>query len=175
LTHEQINQVDLLRFKTASKDVFRNCLIVTMSHFGDTIGQIAERLGCSTETVVRIRREYRERGLDALKPVKPPGRPSRATPEFIAAMKQAVDANPQDLGYGFSTWSTKRLAAHLKKITGIGFSEDQLTRLLHRHGYSVQRPKHTMKGKRDEAAYEQAAKELEGLKKKRPAPMPRKS
>ena len=80
LTHEELNLIDLLRLKTLSKDVFRNCLIITMSHFGDTIGHIAERLGCSTETVVRIRREYRERGLDALKPEKPPGRPSRATP-----------------------------------------------------------------------------------------------
>src|ERR1700722_13646855 len=90
LTHEELNLIDLLRLKTLSKDVFRNCLIITMSHFGDTIGHIAERLGCSTETVVRIRREYRERGLDALKPEKPPGRPSRATPEYIAAMKEAV-------------------------------------------------------------------------------------
>ena len=166
LTDEQLNQVDLLRLKTTSKDVFRNCLIITMSDFGDTIGQIAERLGCGTETVVRIRREYRERGLDALKPVKPPGRPSRATLGYIAAMKEVVATNPQDLGYGFATWSTKRLAAHLKRITGVGFSEDQLSRLLHRHGYSVQRPKHTMKGKRDEAAYQQAAKELRHLKKK---------
>ena len=79
LTHEELNLIDLLRLKTLSKDVFRNCLIITMSHFGDTIGHIAERLGCSTETVVRIRREYRERGLDALKPEKPPGRSSRAT------------------------------------------------------------------------------------------------
>jgi transposase len=175
LTHEQLNRVDLLRLKTSSKDVFRNCLIIAMSHFGDTIGQIAERLGCSAETVVRIRREYRARGLDALKPEKPPGRPSRATLGFIAAMKQAVATNPLELGYGFSTWSTKRLAAHLKKITGIGFSEDQLSRLLHRHGYSVQRPKHTMKGKRDEPAYQKAAHELDSLKKKRPVPTPRKS
>jgi transposase len=175
LTPEQLDRIDLLRLKTLSKDVFRNCLILTMSHFGDTIGQIAERLGCSTETVVRIRREYRSRGIDALKPEKPPGRPSRATRGFIAAMKEAVDTNPQDLGYGFSTWSTKRLAAHLAKITGIAFSEDQLSRLLHRHGYTVQRPKHTMKGKRDEGAYQEAAKELELLKKKQPTPTPRKS
>ena len=52
LTHEELNLIDLLRLKTLSKDVFRNCLIITMSHFGDTIGHIAERLGCSTETVV---------------------------------------------------------------------------------------------------------------------------
>jgi transposase len=175
LTHEQLNQIDLLRLRTTSTDVFRNCLIITMSHFGDTIGQIAERLGCGTETVVRIRREYREHGIEALKPRKPPGRPSRATMGFVAAMKEALATNPQDLGYGFSTWSTKRLAAHLKKITGIGFSEDQLSRLLHRHGYSVQRPKHTMKGKRDEAAYQQAAEEVDGLKKKRSVPMPPRS
>jgi transposase len=175
LTHEELNQVDLLRFKTTSADIFRNCLIIVMSHFGDTIAHIAERLGCGTETVVRIRREYRQRGLGALKPQKPPGRPSRATLGFIEAMKEAVATNPQDLGYGFSTWSTKRLAAHLKKITGTSFSEDQLRRLLHRHGYSVQRPKHTMKGKRDEEAYQQAAKKLDRLKKKRLTPKPRRS
>ena len=175
LTHEELNQVDLLRFKTTSADIFRNCLIIVMSHFGDTIAHIAERLGCGTETVVRIRREYRERGLEALKPKKPPGRPSRATLGFIEAMKNAVSTNPQDLGYGFSTWSTKRLAAHLTKTTGTSFGEDQLRRLLHRHGYSVQRPKHTMKGKRDEEAYRQAAQKLDRLKKKRLVPKPRRT
>ena len=67
LTHEELNRIDLLRLKTDSKDVFRNCLIISMSHFGDTISHIAERLRCSRETVVRIRREYRERGLEALR------------------------------------------------------------------------------------------------------------
>ena len=57
LTHEELNRIDLMRLKTTSTDVFRNCLIITMSHFGDTIGSIAERLGCSRETVIRIRRE----------------------------------------------------------------------------------------------------------------------
>ena len=165
LTLEELNRIDLTQLKTTSTDVFRDCLMITMSHFGNTIGSIAERLGCSRETVIRIRREYRELRLDALKSQKPPRRPSSTTREYILVMKHAVATNPQDLGYGFSTWSTKRLAAHLKKVTGISFSEDQLSRLLHRHGYSIQRPKHTMKGKRDEAAYQQAAKELEHLKK----------
>jgi hypothetical protein len=58
----------------------------------------------------------------------------------------------------------------LKRQTGITFSDDQLERLLHQEGFSVQRPKHTLKGKRDEAAYEQARQELQDLKKK---PWPR--
>jgi transposase len=82
-------------------------------------------------------------------------------------MKQALRSNPLTLGYGFSTWSVVRLAEYLAQKTGIRFSDDQLRRLLHREGFSVQRPKHTMKGKRDEAAYRKAQGELTALKKKR--------
>jgi transposase len=98
---------------------------------------------------------------------KPPGRTSRATPEYRAALREAVQTPPQSLGYGFSVWSLARLGAHVKKETRISFSEDQLGRILHAEGFSVQRPKHTMKGKRDEAAYEKAGRELKRLKKGR--------
>lgn len=39
--------------------------------------------------------------------------------------------------------------------------------LLHQEGFSVHRPKHTLKGKRDEKAYQKAKKDLICLKKKR--------
>jgi hypothetical protein len=42
---------------------------------------------------IRIRREYREHGSEALKPRKPPGRPSRAIMGFVAAMKETVATN----------------------------------------------------------------------------------
>jgi len=167
LTEEQWNELDRVRFTAKSADVFRNCLIILMSDSSETAGSIAERLGCARDTVTRVRRLYRKGGVQALKPIKPPGRPGRATAEFINQMRQAVLANPLKLGYGFSTWSVARLAAHLAKTTEIKFSTDQLRRLLRRHGFSVQRPKHTMKGKRNEAAYEKSKAELIVLKKKR--------
>jgi transposase len=167
LTDEQWDELDRLRFTAKSADVFRNCLIILMSDSSDTIASIAEHLGCGTDTVVRVRRLYRKGGGAALRPIKPPGRPGRATPEFLAEMRRAVQANPTTLGYGFSTWSVARLAAHLDKTTGIRFSTDQLNRLLLREGFSFQRPKHTMKGKRDEAAYEKSKGELMRLKKRR--------
>ena len=166
LTDEQWNELDRVRFTTKSADVFRNCLVILMSDSSDTIGSIAERLGCGTDTVTRVRRLYRKGGVDALKPIKPPGRPGRATPEFLRQMRLAVTANPITLGYGFSTWSVTRLAAHLAKTTGVRFSDDQLNRLPHRHGFSVQRPKHTMKGKRDETAYLKSKAQLMRLKKR---------
>ena len=167
LTEEQWNELDRARFSTPSADIFRNCLIILKSDSRDTIASIAEDLGCGTDTVIRVRRLYRKGGVAALVPIKPPGRKSRATPEFLQALGQAVATCPLTLGYGFANWSVVRLAAHLAKQTGIRFSDDQLRRLLHQEGFSVQRPKHTMKGKRDEAAFAKAKKELQVLKKKR--------
>ncbi len=70
--------------------------------------------------------------------------------------------------------SLPRLCAHLEKQTGIRFSDDQFGRIMRQKKSSYQRPKHTIKGKRDEAAYEQTAGTLYALKKKRSAKMPTK-
>jgi transposase len=137
-----------------------------LSYGGHKIAGIAKILGCSPETVKRIRMLFRDGGIAALTPKASPGRPSKATPSFLEALSEAVCTPPQELGYGFATWSTARLAAHLAKQTGIRFSSDQIRRLLHQEGFSVHRPKHTMKGKRDEAAYEKAKAQLRRLKKK---------
>jgi transposase len=167
LTAEQWDELDRLRLRTPSADVFRNCLIILMSDCRETIPTIARWLGCGTDTVIRVRRLYRNGGVNALYPIKPPGRPCRATLEFLQQMRQAVQTNPLKLGYGFSTWSAARLAEYLAKVTTVRFSDDQIRRLLHQQGFSFHRPKHTLKGKRDEAAYEKAKKLLVRLKKKR--------
>lgn len=165
LTEAQWDELDRLRFSTPSAKVFRNCLIILKSGLGETIASMADGLGCGTDTVVRVRRLYRRGGAKALHPEKPSGRKSRATPAFLAEMRQAVLTHPLTLGYGFSNWSASRLAEHLARKTRIRFSEDQMIRLLHKHGFSVHRPKHTLKGKRDEAAYQKAKAELAVLKK----------
>jgi transposase len=172
LSAEQWDALDDLRFGTTDATVFRNATVILMSAVGRSKFSIAHDLGCSPATVDNIRKHYRERGVAGLRPRKPPGRPSAATPEYRAALRETVNTPPQTLGYGFSVWSVARLNEHLKRQTKISFSADQLRRILHQEGFSFQRPKHTMKGKRDEAAFTQAQKELKALKKKRCAMMP---
>ena len=166
LTEAEWDELDRLRFSTRDARVFRNATIILTSAAGRSKTGISETLGCSTATVDNIRAAYRRKGIDGLKPNSPPGRTSRATPEYRAAMRVAVDTPPQDLGYGFSVWSVNRLRQHLKEKTGIELSDDQFRRILHQEGYSFQRPKHTMEGKRDEAAHDRAKGELHELKKK---------
>jgi len=134
LTDTQWEQLDHLRISTASADVFRNCTIILMSAVGRSKASISKDLGCCTDTVARVRRLYREGGIKALHPIKPPGRPSRASLEYINQMRQAIQTNPLTLGYGFSTWSSARLAEHLVRVTGIRFSDDQLRRKDNLHG-----------------------------------------
>ena len=94
LTDEQWDELDRLRFTAKSADVFRNCLIILKSDSRDTIASIAEDLGCAADTVVRVRRLYRKGGAQSLRPIKPPGRPGRATPDFIGQMRTVILPNP---------------------------------------------------------------------------------
>jgi len=163
--------LDAMRFSTNDADVFRNATMILMTSVWRSKFDIAEDLGCSPATVDNVRKRYRERGLAGLHRRQPPGRTSRATPEYRAALRAAVQTPPQTLGYGFSVWSANRLAKHLEKTTKIALSDDRLRTILAEEGFSFQRPKHTMKGKRNEAAYVRASGELKVLKKKPSARM----
>jgi transposase len=169
LSDTQWDDLDRLRFSAGNAKVFRNCLIVLMSDrgVGRSRQSIAKELGCSTGTVDTVRKRYRQQGIAGLTPRKSKGRPPRVTSEYRAALRKTVQTPPQRFGYGFSVWSVGRLGAHLKKATGLAFSNERVRRLLREEGFSFQRPKHTMKGKRDEAAYETAQRRLKRLKKGR--------
>lgn len=171
LTSDEWEAVDRFRFGTRDASEFRNALIILKSAAGDSKADIAEDLRCSVGTVDIIRKRYRTQGVEGLRRGSPPGRTSAADRDFLKVFRKVMETPPQDLGYGFNVWSVDRLVQHLWELTGVRFSTSQLRRILKAEGYSFQRPKHTMKGKRDEAAYEQARQELEVLKKKRSGKM----
>lgn len=107
LTNEQWDEVDEFRSSARDARVFRNATIILMSSGGRSKFDIAQTLGCSPATVDNVRTAYRRQGIAGLTPASPPGRVSRATPEYRAAMRRAVATQPQELGYGFSVWSVK--------------------------------------------------------------------
>jgi len=166
LSDQEWEALDRVRFGTTEAHVFRNATIILMTAVGRAKASIAQDLGCSPATVDNVRQRYRQRGLDGLRRGTPPGRRSRATAAYRTALRHTLHTPPAQLGYGFSVWSVARVGQHLKRTMGVAFSEDHLRRLVHAEGFSFQRPKHTLKGKRNEAAYTQARQELQGWKKK---------
>ena len=169
LSNEQIDALDTLRMKAPSAAVFRNCTMILMSDAGRSKASIAEDLGCGTATVERIRRFYKTMGILGLNPIKPPGRPSQLSEALREPVLVAIQTDPRTLGYGFTTWSVARLTEHLRRRCRLRASPSTVRRVLAHEQFSLQRPKHTLEGKRDEKAHAKAKKELSGSKKKRSA------
>lgn len=172
LSEKVREQLDTLRLTTDHADIFRNATVILMSGNGESKTTIAATLGCSVSTVDRVRRLYRSKGLAGLRPIKPPGRPPKATPAYRRLLCKTVQVDPRTLGYAFTVWTAPRLGAYLKKQTGLSFSAGHLRALLHQEGFAMHRPKHTLKGKRDEADHGKAKRQLARLKKKRCVPTP---
>ena len=171
LTDEQINALDTLRFKTRSACVFRNGTIILMSDAGRSKTSIAGDLGCGTATVERVRRLYKTMGILGLTPIKPPGRPSRLSEALREPVLEAIQTDPREFGYGFTTWSVPRLTEHLRRRCRLRASVSTVRRVLAHEQFSLQRPKHTLEGKRDEPAHARAETELKTLKKRGSARM----
>lgn len=169
LADDEIDALDTLRLKARSAAVFRNATIILMSDAGRSKASIAEDLGCGTATVERVRRLYTTMGLLGMTPIKPPGRPSKLSAALREPVLEAIQSDPQALGYGFSTWSVPRLAEHLRCRCHLRASASTVRRVLAHEQFSLQRPKHTLEGKRDEKAHAKAKKELMRMKKKRSA------
>lgn len=122
LTDAEWEALDGLRLSSPDAEAFCDATVILMTAVGRSKKSIAADFGCSPATVNNVRKRYRERGLAGLKRRKPPGPKPRATDEYRATLRQAVQAPPQTLGFGFSVWSATRLDTYLEKTTRISLS-----------------------------------------------------
>jgi transposase len=126
---------------------------------------IAEATGLAPNTLTRIRHRWNEWGMASLQDAPRSGRPPKVTPAYRRALKEALRRGPLAYGYVFTNWSMARLNTHLQRVTGVRICNDWLRQLAHAEGFVYRRPKHTLKGKRNEHTYRRAQTKLERLKK----------
>lgn len=159
-----------LRQKPPSPRVGRRATCLLLSADGETGTVIERATGMSVDAVTDVRRRWRAAGtsrgrLRSLLDKHRAGRPPKVTAAYRRELRRALDRGPHAYGYLFTVWSIARLRAHLAKATGVTVSRDWLRRLARRAGFVVGRPKHTLRGKRDEAEYRHARRRLDRLKK----------
>jgi transposase len=159
-----------VRGRPPSSRVGRRATCLLLSAAGEPAKRIAHVTGMSLDAVTDVRRRWRNaRGsrLRSLLDRPRTGRPAKVTPAYRRELRRALDKGPLPFGYLFTVWSIARLRAHLSKVTGLTVSRDWLRRLAHREGFVVGRPKHTLRGKRNETQYRRARSRLNRLKKGR--------
>lgn len=147
-------------------------LAIRLSSQGLSPPRIAEVVGRGRATIWRWISDFNTRGLAALHMGKSPGAPPKADEEVRAAIGQAVDANPQDLGYPFTRWTAALLAEHIRRTVHTTVCEATVYRVLHRLGYQYRQPKLDL-GHRQDATEVRRAKREKAVaqKKSKPAPV----
>lgn len=165
LTSWQRRRLQQIRDKPPKPRVGKRAVCLLLSAEGAASELIAQVTGLSKDTITDIRRRWSERGMASLRDAPRPGRPPKVGPAYRQALRQAVHRGPQAFGYVFTTWSIARLNAHLQSRTATRICDDWLRQLVHAEGFVYRRPKHTLKGKRDEQAFRRAQKKLQRLKK----------
>jgi transposase len=112
---------------------------------------IAQWSGRSVRTVERWLAAFRAGGVAALADAPRAGRPPKADAAYLAALEQAVEASPRDLGLGVDVWTSDRLSAYLAQTTGTRIAPGWLRALLARRRFACGRPRHSVAHLQDPA------------------------
>ena len=140
--------------------------IIRLLHLGQKAQEIAPLLAIQPSQVYYWHKRWREEGLEGLRDKPRSGRPPLTDEEYRQILAQTIAQNPQELGYAFTVWDSKRLASHLEQETGVRVSEATLLKILSVEGYVYRRPKHTLDPLQNEEVKARAEDTLEMLKKK---------
>ncbi len=169
LTRAERSAIGTLRNKPPNLGVYRRAQAIHLSAQRLKTHEIAEIVSRSALTVTRWIHEFDAHGLPALWPGKSTGRPPKADADFQAALGQAVEQNPRDLGYPFTRWSVDLLTEHMRRTTHIDVSCSTVYHTLKRLGYRYGSPKLDLKHRQDPKQVARAKRQkTRALKKREP-------
>lgn len=162
----------LLHHETDAR-IVRRAQIIRLSARGRTPSEIADILERSCCGIRKIINRFNAEGIPSLADKPRVGRPRKRTDRYVSLLKEAVQANPRDLGYPFTCWTLERLREHLARKTKIVLSPPHLSRLMAENEIVYRRPKHGMGHLRDSKEYDEKKAFLEFVKRGRCVPQPR--
>jgi len=108
---------------------------------------------------------WKKHGMEGLASKGHPGFQSQLTEEKRKRFKRAILKGPLVYGYQTNLWTLPRLAAVLKKIGGVKFSEVWTWHIVRDLGFTPQKPQARAKQRNEQAIADWKTKTLPGLKK----------
>ena len=153
-------------FQTTNDRKLRDRLqIVLMAQRGRARQDIAQDLGIHRRSVTRWLNAYCDGGLDALRPRKAKGKPSKIPASLADVIRTWVIDGPAKQGLDRANWTHEELADHLKKTQGLQTSRSAVQRFCQKIGIRLYRPTYRyLRGNPDKQT--QAKEEIAALEKK---------
>jgi transposase len=108
---------------------------------GDRVVELAEALDVTRGSVNRWLQWFDADGVDGLKPRVAPGAPCRLSAEELSDLTAVVEGGPQAVGYSTGVWTGPMIGDLIHQRYGVKYHNHHIPRLLHKLGFSVQRPR----------------------------------
>ncbi|HSA05827.1 MAG TPA: helix-turn-helix domain-containing protein [Candidatus Gastranaerophilales bacterium] len=124
-------------FKSSESARFiRKIDILALVSNGHHITSVSKLFKISRMSISNWINQANDKGLEALKDKKRPGRKSSIIPEIEELLKIDIEKSPLDIDYENNDWDGKLLARHLKEQYQIKLGIRQCQRLFHKLGLS---------------------------------------
>lgn len=101
---------------------------------------IAMALGVSAGAVSQWLKRGRAGGVEHLRRQPPPGAQPRLSPEQLTELRGLLAQGAEAFGFIGEVWTSKRVAAVIKRFLGVAYHRAHVSRVLRALGFSVQKP-----------------------------------
>jgi putative transposase len=108
---------------------------------GASLLAMAKKLDVTQSAVTKWLAAYVEHGFDGLSPAKPPGSQSRLSAEQLEEVAQTVEIGPEAAGFASGVWTARMIGEFIHQRFGVAYNWKYVPELLHKLGFSVQRPR----------------------------------
>lgn len=105
-----------------------------------TLEAVAKAVNASTSSVKRWRDAYKKAGNEGLNPTPHPGRRPRLTARQKEQLAKTLLRGARASGYANDLWTCPRVLETIQKRFGVTYHVDYVGTLLHKLGWSVQKP-----------------------------------
>ncbi len=136
----------LLRLKKEAEEegvprVARRIHAVVLNSEGYTSGDLASVLKAPRSRVSEWLANYEKHGYEGLLEGFRPGRPSLLTEGQLVELSDIVESGPVAYGFDIGVWTSPMIRRVIAEEFGVEYHPGHVRKLLHRLGFSVQRPK----------------------------------
>lgn len=139
---------------------------------GLSASAVARKLGSSHSSVVRWRQAYQRAGPVGLRPKPTPGRPPKLKLPQQRRLLKLLLRGALALGYATELWTLQRIARLIRQRFGVRYHPCHVWRLLHRLGWSCQKPERRALQRNEQAIKYWKYCRWPHIKKRRPAARP---
>jgi len=132
---------------------------------GKSLTEVAATVGCSKSSASRWKHAWEHGGTNALRSIPNPGRKPRLSPaqhrRLVAALKQGTS----HWGYAPAGWTGPLVRDLIQHLFGVQYHVDYVGTLLHKLGWSPQKPERRARERNERAIARWRRDELPRLKK----------